>query len=284
MLINSISHAETIIDNILRSCPCNIYVDMEFMCYRQKYDICLVQIMHQHNIFLFDTIAIPLEQLIPIFTHDKITQIFFACKQDIISLLTNASIIPSNIIDLQIYAMLCKHYNGTPGYKASLHDFLGIEISKDCTRSNWRLRPLTDAQISYSINDVRYLETLHAKLYDILTERNYMDFAILECATFLESIQESMVNHSIGEPQRDRTELQHLIKLWLKIKSSELDISSHLCATNKWVDHILGQDDEFLENWRYTLLGSQITSFIRGKEYISFSCNSSTLSTHLPQN
>ncbi len=282
MLIENSIQSTDVINRILSSNDKTIYMDMEFMCYESRYDICLVQIMHNNEIFLFDTSScIILKSLDPLLRNQNITKVFFACKQDILALVKNLSIIPNNILDLQIHAMLCGHYYGTPGYKTALYDFLGIDISKGCTRSNWYTRPLTDEQIAYAINDVRYLYSLHVKLNETLNDRGYMQYALAECKEFLESIPKSITSDKIKDQLLDplSAELHHAMKLWLKVRSRELSISPGLCAISKWIDCILHQKDTFRKNWRYSIFGNEIEKFITGDRPITFTCSNGMLST-----
>jgi len=47
------------------------------------------------------------------------------------------------------------------GFARVVQETLGITIDKSQTRTNWHARPLTEAQIQYALDDVRYLAPLY---------------------------------------------------------------------------------------------------------------------------
>src|SRR5262249_16661176 len=63
---------------------------------------------------------------------------------------------PGNLFDLQLAAGL----TGLPyplGHGPLVSQVLGVHLPKGETRTEWRNRPLTPAQIRYAFDDVRYL-------------------------------------------------------------------------------------------------------------------------------
>jgi ribonuclease D len=56
-------------------------------------------------------------------------------------------------------------------YGSVVGKFLGRQPMKGEQRTDWRRRPLTEAQINYALEDVRYLLPLYDRLTDVLTRR-----------------------------------------------------------------------------------------------------------------
>ena len=66
---------------------------------------------------------------------------------------------------------------------------LGVSLSGGETRTDWRRRPLSEAQVQYALDDVRYL----LELADVLSargwqSRNRLDWAEAEYQRLLESV------------------------------------------------------------------------------------------------
>ncbi len=70
--------------------------------------------------------------------------------------------LPASIFDTQVAAQLCglEHMS----YRKLLDVLLGVKITKEMTRSDWNQRPLSDSQLGYALDDVRYLLPLYRKL------------------------------------------------------------------------------------------------------------------------
>ncbi len=71
------------------------------------------------------------------------------------------------------------------GYAGLVKERLGVELAKDQTRTDWSRRPLSEAQLGYAADDVRYLGELYSQLQEALdaAERSaWMDeeMAVLE--------------------------------------------------------------------------------------------------------
>jgi ribonuclease D len=76
---------------------------------------------------------------------------------------------PEAIYDTQIAGVFLG-YGDLAGLAKVIKAELDIELEKDQTRTDWSRRPLTDKQLEYAINDVRYLAPLYERYLDKLTE------------------------------------------------------------------------------------------------------------------
>ena len=126
----------------------------------------LIQIGDRENEYLIDPVAIKdLSALTPLLLGNT-RKILHACSEDLEVLARLTGAMPQGILDTQIAAAFLGH-GLQLGYQKSLQEFLGVDIPKDESRSDWMARPLSDAQVKYAALDVRYLP----QLYDVLAAR-----------------------------------------------------------------------------------------------------------------
>lgn len=143
-------------------------VDTEFNREKTFYPILgLFQICADGEIFLVDPIALPnFSKLIEHIVTTEATVIFHACHEDAMIIADYSRThgfsrtSPINLYDTQVAASFLN--KGTVvGLATLLKTFIGIELSKTETRTDWLARPFTEAQIEYAALDVAYLEKLH---------------------------------------------------------------------------------------------------------------------------
>lgn len=130
--------------------------------------LCLIQIATEARLACIDILAeLDTERFREILVHGKGLKILHAAKQDLEALYTTYGQIPEKIIDTQVAAGLLGHQPQI-GYARLVEDLLGVRLEKGQTRTDWSMRPLTDAQTAYAIDDVLYLAEMHATLRDRL--------------------------------------------------------------------------------------------------------------------
>jgi ribonuclease D len=89
--------------------------------------------------------------------------------------------VPANIFDTQIAASLLGFGEQVP-YGDLLHGVLGVKLTKLQTRTDWSQRPLTERQVAYAVDDVRYLVALRRRLGEMLLEKGREAWAAEEMA------------------------------------------------------------------------------------------------------
>ena len=75
--------------------------------------------------------------------------------------------------------MLNKNEGLQISYKNLVKKYILKDISKSETNSNWQKRPLTDKQIDYAAEDVRYLHTIMRIQEKRLSKLKKLDFFTL---------------------------------------------------------------------------------------------------------
>ena len=89
---------------------------------------------------------------------------------------------PNQVFDTQLaHAFVSKDF--ALSYTNLVRTYIGAEMGKAQTRSNWRKRPLTDAQVRYACEDVTHLLELHERLRERLNtlgRTNWFEEVMLE--------------------------------------------------------------------------------------------------------
>jgi len=157
-----------------------IGVDTEFLRVRTYYPkLALMQFSTGDGIFCVDPLAdgLRLDGLWAVLADPGVLKVMHAARQDIEVLLRAAGIMPQPLFDTQIAAALVG-YGDQIGYAGLVESEFGEVLPKSSQRTDWTRRPLSEAQIGYAENDVRYLLPLRDRLGSRLRELGRYDWAI----------------------------------------------------------------------------------------------------------
>jgi ribonuclease D len=95
-----------------------------------------------------------------------------------------------NLFDTQIAAGFCS--NEFPAsYGSVVAKFLDARAAKGEQRTDWRRRPLTDDQIEYALEDVRYLLSLHQTIDRRLKKLERLDWFAEEMQTWITEVRQA---------------------------------------------------------------------------------------------
>jgi ribonuclease D len=146
-----------------------IAVDTEFQREQTYFSmLALVQIATPDSIYCIDPLAIDqLDSLGEILTRKTITKVFHAAGQDLEAVFHKLGIVPSPVFDTQVAAALLG-LGEQLGYAALIRQLIRVELSKTQSRTDWMKRPLSDAQLRYAADDVRYLREVYPLMQDSL--------------------------------------------------------------------------------------------------------------------
>ncbi len=133
-------------------------LDTEFLREKTYFaKLCLAQIATPTNLYLLDPVrGLDLTPLADLIANPQVEVVVHAGWQDLQLFYQRAGAVPANIYDVQLAA-------GFAGLSASLsygkivHEVMGVELEKGEAYTDWCRRPLTDKQLSYAADDVRYL-------------------------------------------------------------------------------------------------------------------------------
>ena len=161
-------------------------VDTEFMREKTYYpQLCLVQLATDTISVCLDPLAFDLSKpLAAILENESITKILHSASQDIEVLGQYCDTRIVSLFDTQLAAEFAGVADQI-GYSALVSQLLNVDLPKSQTRSNWAKRPLSEKQIEYSLNDVRYLIPLYNDLSERLTASNKYNWFVQEQAAEL---------------------------------------------------------------------------------------------------
>ncbi len=144
-----------------------IGLDTEFMRERTYHaELCLLQAATPRHCACVDPLAIEsLAPLAAVLGAAGPVKILHAARQDLEVLWAAVGRV-APVFDTQVAAALAG-FPAQVGYAELVRRLLGHELAKAHTRADWSRRPLSPDQISYALDDVRYL----APLRDALLER-----------------------------------------------------------------------------------------------------------------
>ncbi len=90
-----------------------------------------------------------------VLSDPSVVKILHAAHQDLELMYHYASAAPVNVFDTQLAAGFCGHSSNI-GLQKLLYEVLDVGLAKTETCTDWSQRPLTDAQVRYALDDVRY--------------------------------------------------------------------------------------------------------------------------------
>ena len=133
-------------------------------------ELCLIQVVTPDELAVIDPQAVDVRQFWQVIAKSDRTTVLHAGREELSFMLRAVGAIPQRIFDVQVAAGFCT--NEFPAsYGSVVGKFLGRQPMKGEQRTDWRRRPLTDAQINYALEDVRYLLPLYDRLTETLTRR-----------------------------------------------------------------------------------------------------------------
>ncbi|MFT7623089.1 MAG: ribonuclease D [Myxococcota bacterium] len=143
-------------------------LDTEFIRDRTYYSqLALLQVSVDERFAIVDPEAgLDLKPVDELMLDPTIRKVLHAASQDLDIFYQRSKQIPVNVFDTQIAASMCG-FGFQIGYTGAVVQTLGVELSKGEQYSDWLRRPLTDKQLSYAADDVRYL----LPLMDALLQR-----------------------------------------------------------------------------------------------------------------
>ncbi len=243
-----------------------IGIDTEFMRERTYFArLCLIQVALAEETVLIDPLAI--DDLSPLFEvlHAAGTlKILHAGTQDleIFYRLMGATVAP--IFDTQLAANLAGFPQQT-GYGALVKDLVGVQLDKADTFTDWGRRPLTQAQVEYAHDDVRYLLPIYEKLRATLERDERMewlekDFARLADPASYEVVPEEQwrrlkrasslsrrqlaVAREVGAWREREAQSRDMPKRWVLSDESVVEIARRAPATPDQLVSIRGVGDK----------------------------------------
>ena len=195
-------------------------IDTEFVREKTYYPILsLVQIATDTHMACVDPLVIEdFDPLIRLIQNQNLVKVFHSPSQDLEILYQQFSTMPQPMFDTQLAAAVLG-YDYQIGYADLVEQITGTKLEKKHTRANWNRRPLTQDEIDYAMDDVRYLLPVYRVLKSELEDKKR--YAWIE--------NDLIAMTSISNYQPDTDSLWKRLKGVQKLKGVELEIVRHLC-------------------------------------------------------
>ncbi len=135
-----------------------VALDTEFVWERTFYPaLGLIQLAIGRDFYFIDPIAIKdLSALGELIANPAVTKILHDAQQDLTILKTATGATPVNIFDSRLAYGFCCGVS-TLSLANLVEAVLDITLDKSATRTNWLQRPLSQEQLTYGADDVKYL-------------------------------------------------------------------------------------------------------------------------------
>jgi ribonuclease D len=196
-------------------------IDTEFEREKTFYpELCLIQVANSSEVAVIDPLSLGnLQPLFDLLYDVSITKVFHAARQDLEIFFNLQGAIPQPLFDTQIAAPLIG-YDEQMGYANLVNKMLGIELSKAYTRTDWKRRPLQEAQLQYAADDVIYLGQLYTLMLDRLIKH--------ERSSWLDDDFSALSDSELYHP--DPNTMWKKNRAAKKLKGSKLCALQHLTA------------------------------------------------------
>jgi ribonuclease D len=125
--------------------------DTEFVSeHTYRSQLCLIQVAAPGVLAVIDTLAVmELDPFWRLFTDPTRTTVVHAGREEMGFILHAIGQRPANLFDVQLAAGLVDH-DYPAGYAALVRRLLNLQTNKGETRTDWRRRPLSAAQLDYA--------------------------------------------------------------------------------------------------------------------------------------
>ena len=204
-------------------------VDTEFHRERTYFpSVALIQIAHTKGISLIDPLKVDLRGLSRLL-NSQVLIVMHAASQDLEVFQHACGAVPNRLFDTQVAAGFLGM--STPSLSALYEKQLGILIKKESRLTDWMARPLSNSQLEYAANDVRYLLQVYDQISAELEDRGRAAWVETECSILLEKEKKRRVPEEawkkIKEGKNLRGNAQNNIRAlaaWRERKAAKLNI------------------------------------------------------------
>lgn len=152
--------------------------------------LCLVQLCDEHHrVTVLRVTSNQMPNLVKLLEAERPLKIFHFGRFDLAMLRKNLGVRIWNVYDTKVASKLARTYTQGHGLKDLVRDVLGVTLDKTAQQTDWGSPNLTDQQLEYSANDVKYLLQLKARLDEMLQREGRLELA-QECFRHLPTLVE----------------------------------------------------------------------------------------------
>lgn len=144
----------------------HLALDTEFLRVKTYFPkLCLIQLATDNEAVCIDPLALQdFTALKALLLAPHITKIIHSASQDLEAIVHALDILPTPVFDTQIAAQITQSVKIGMSYHDLVLHYCNVELTRDQTRTQWDLRPLTSEQLKYAYDDVHYLIPAYQKL------------------------------------------------------------------------------------------------------------------------
>lgn len=153
-----------------------VMLDTEFVRIRTFYpQLGLIQLFDGNRLSLIDpTELTDMTPFVALLKDTSVLKVLHACGEDLEVFQNAFGCTPFPMVDTQLMAAFLGHGLST-GFASLVEEYLGVELDKSESRTDWMARPLTQKQLDYAAADVHYLLPLYEKLFDKVTQAGWWE-------------------------------------------------------------------------------------------------------------
>ena len=191
-LITTESQLGALVDRL--AAHSHVAFDTEFVSeHTYRSQLCLIQVAAPDTLAVIDTLKVrELDPFWRLLTEPGRTTVVHAGREEMGFILQAIKARPSSLFDVQVASGLVDH-DYPAGYASIVRRFLNLPTNKGETRTDWRQRPLTPAQLEYALDDVRHLEKLWKKLEGKLASSGRTAWMEDEMQAWQNDVEESFI-------------------------------------------------------------------------------------------
>ncbi len=199
-----------------------IAVDTEFVRERTYFPKpCLLQLGWDEEVACVDLMTLGgVGSLADILFGGETTKVFHAARQDMELFYAMCGRVPAPIYDTQIAGGVLG-FPDQSGYGPLVEEILGVRLEKGHARTDWARRPLSDEQLRYAIDDVRYLLPMREELEHRLANLGRQEWAA--------ELYRELTDPALYAP--DPSGAWRRVKNWRQLEGAEL---ARLQALARW--------------------------------------------------
>ncbi len=205
-----------------------IGLDTEFLRERTyRAQLCLLQLGTRDQFHCVDPLGNDqLGLFATALASPAVTKVMHAARQDLEVLWPLYGVV-TPVFDTQVAAGLAG-WPAQVGYADLVQQLLGVTLDKSHTRTDWSQRPLSAAQVSYAIEDVRHLLPLRDLLLEKLDRLGRLGWVAEDCSTLGEALFVEPANawqrlKGLQELDEERLRLAKALAAWRERKAADKD-------------------------------------------------------------
>ena len=171
--------------------------DSEFISeYSYRPQLCLLQLATPARCVAIDPFEIEqLDSWWDVMADDATTIVVHGGQQEVRFCLTATGRRPANLIDVQIAEGL-QSRSYPLAYGTLVQRVLGKKLHSKETRTDWRRRPLSEKQITYAMDDARYVLKTWERQRDSLSRLGRLEWVETECNRMIDDIETELSRES----------------------------------------------------------------------------------------